>query len=134
MSNELNRVQIDEDVTYKLRNLGKATGMTPNYIARIGLTYSLGEQQPPSLEEYDTGGKEFNRYTLLGDHDALYIALVKKRMINENYDPDDQLEEYFLAHLNRGIETLSGRISDLTDLYEIMPGELKTDSTTTTEA
>lgn len=128
MTNELNRVHIDESVSYKLRNLGKATGMTPNYIARIGLTYSLGEQQPPSMEEYDTDGKEFNRYTLLGDHDALYIALVKKRMLREGYDPETQLEEYFLAHLNRGIETLSGRVSDLTDLYELMPAELKTET------
>jgi DNA sulfur modification protein DndE len=128
MSNELNRVRIDGSVSYKLQNLGRATGLTPNYIARIGLTYSLGEQQPPSLEEYDTDGKEFNRYTLLGDNDSLYIALVKKRMLNEGHDPDEELEDYFLAHLNRGIETLSGRISDLTDLYDLMPGELKTES------
>lgn len=131
MSNDLNRVRIDGSVSYKLQNLGRATGMTPNYIARIGLTYSLGEQQPPSLDEYDTDGKEFNRYTLLGDQDSLYIALVKKRMLNEGYDPDEELEDYFLAHLNRGIETLSGRISDLTDLYDLMPAELKTESSTT---
>lgn len=133
MTDELTRVRIDESVSYKLRNLGQATSMTPNYIARIGLTYSLGEQQPPSMEEYDRDGKEFNRYTLLGDHDALYIALVKKRMIDNGYDPEQQLEEYFLAHLNRGIETLSGRVSDLTDLYEIMPAELKSETEATPE-
>jgi hypothetical protein len=55
-------------------------------------------------------------------------------MINEGYDPESKLEEYFLAHLNRGIETLSGRISDLTDLYEIMPAELKNDTTANSEA
>jgi DNA sulfur modification protein DndE len=86
------------------------------------------------MEEYDTAGKEFNRYTLLGENDSLYIALVKKRMLNEGYDPESQLETYFLAHLNRGIETLSGRVSDLTDLYELIPGELKTNSKTSTEA
>jgi DNA sulfur modification protein DndE len=134
MTEELSRVRIDGDVTYKLNNLGRSTGLTPNYLARISLTYSLGEQQPPSLEEYDTEGKEFNRYTLLGDNDSLYIALVKKRMLNEGRDPDSQLEEYFLAHLNRGIETLSGRINDLTDLYEIMPAKMKTDSASNSEA
>lgn len=134
MTEELSRVRIDGDVTYKLNNLGRSTGLTPNYLARISLTYSLGEQQPPSVEEYDTEGKEFNRYTLLGDNDSLYIALVKKRMLNEGRDPDSQLEEYFLAHLNRGIETLSGRINDLSDLYEIMPAKMKTDSAMTSEA
>lgn len=125
MTNELNRVHIDEAVTYKLQSLGRATGMTPNYIARIGLTYSLGEQQPPSMEEYDAEGKQFNRVTLLGEHDSLYVALVKKRMITEGHDPEQELEAYFLSHLNRGIETLSGRVSDLSDLYEIMPSQLK---------
>ena len=134
MSKDLNRVHIDESVSYKLRNLGKATGMTPNYIARIGLTYSLGEDRPPSMEEYDKEGKEFTRYTLLGDHDAMYIAIVKKRMLNEGRNPETELEDYFLAHLNRGIETLSGRISDLTDLYDLIPGELKHDEGTTTES
>jgi DNA sulfur modification protein DndE len=134
MTEEISRVRIDGDVTYKFNNLGRSTGLTPNYLARISLTYSLGEQQPPSLEEYDTEGKEFNRYTLLGDNDSLYIALVKKRMLNEGRDPDSQLEEYFLAHLNRGIETLSGRINDLTDLYEIMPAKMKTDSASNSEA
>ena len=125
MTKKLNRVQIDESVSYKLRNLGQSTGLTPNYIARIGLMYSLGADRPPSMEEYDTDGKEFNRYTLLGEHDALYIALVQKRMLNEGYDPDSELESYFLAHLNRGIETLSGNISDLGDLYNLIPKELK---------
>ncbi|ELY49719.1 DNA sulfur modification protein DndE [Natronorubrum bangense] len=134
MSKDLNRVQIDESVSYKLRNLGKATGMTPNYIARIGLTYSLGEDRPPSMEEYDKEGKEFNRYTLLGEHDAMYIALVKKRMLNEGYNPETELEDYFLAHLNRGIETLSGRISNLTDLYDLVPGEIKDREVSATES
>ena len=125
MTEALNRVQIDKGVSNKLRNIGKGTQLTPNYIARIGLTYSLHEKQPPSMEEYEKNGKEFTRYTLLGDHDALYIALVKQRMLNEGFDPDEQLEEYFLAHLNRGIEHLSGRIGDLTDLYELLPAEVK---------
>lgn len=124
MSEELNRIQLDENVTYKLRSLSRNFEMTPNYIARIGLTYSLSADRPPSLAEYDQKGKEFNRYTLLGEHDTLYITLVKKRMLNENFDPDEELEDYFLAHLNRGIETLSGSVSGIEDLHTLIPQKL----------
>ncbi|WP_254824321.1 DNA sulfur modification protein DndE [Haloglomus halophilum] len=125
MSNDFNRVQLDSEVTEQLDNLKSRTGLTPNYLARIGLCYSLNEKRPPTGESYDSDGQTLNRYTLLGEHDALYMALVRKRMLNENQDPDEELYEYFLAHLNRGVETLYGRIDGIGDLYDLMPGELK---------
>lgn len=125
MNDDFNRVQLDSDVTNKLATLKRQTGLTPNYLARIGLCYSLNEQRPPTAASYDTDGQTLNRFTLLGEHDALYMALVRKRMLNENLNPDEELYEYFLAHLNRGVETLSGRVSGLGDLYGLIPGELK---------
>jgi DNA sulfur modification protein DndE len=132
MSNNFNRVKLDSNVTNQLDQLKRKTGLTPNYLARIGLCYSLNEQRPPTPESYDTDGQTLNRYTLLGEHDALYMALVRKRMLNENRDPDSELYEYFLAHLNRGVERLSGRVSGLGDLYDLIPGELKPEEVTTT--
>jgi DNA sulfur modification protein DndE len=125
MSDEFNRVQLDSNVTDKLAQLKQQTGLTPNYLARIGLCYSLNEKRPPTAESYDSDGQTLNRYTLLGEHDALYTALVKKRMLNENRDPDEELYEYFLTHLNRGVERLNGRVSGIGDLYSLIPGELK---------
>lgn len=127
MSEEFNRVRLDSDVTNKLETLKRNTGLTPNYLARIGLCYSLNEPRPPSPQEYDTGGQVINRYTLLGEHDALYMALVRKRMLNEERDPETELYDYFLAHLNRGVQALSGRITDVSDFYTLLPGELKPD-------
>jgi DNA sulfur modification protein DndE len=129
MTDEFNRVKLDRGVTNKMHQIQRNTGLTPNYLARIGLCYSLGEDQPPSLSEYDTDGKAINRHTLLGEHDELYIALVRKRMLNEGRNPDEEFYEYFLAHMNRGLETLSGRVGDLTDFYELVPEGLKTPST-----
>jgi DNA sulfur modification protein DndE len=126
MSDDFNRVQLDSDVTDKLARLKQQTGLTPNYLARIGLCYSLNEKRPPTAESYDRDGQTLNRYTLLGEHDALYMALVRKRMLNENRDPEEELYDYFLTHLNRGVERLSGRVSGLGDLYSLIPGELKT--------
>jgi hypothetical protein len=53
------------------------------------------------------------------------MALVRKRMLEEDRDPDGELYEYFVDHLNRGVETLYGRIDGIGDLYDLMPGELK---------
>ena len=125
MSSEFNRVQLDDEVTDMLAQLKQRTGLTPNYLARIGLCYSLNEARPPTAEVYDSDGQVLNRYTLLGEHDALYMALVRKRMLNEGRNPEDELYDYFILHLNRGVERLYGRISGLGDLFTLIPNELK---------
>lgn len=120
-----NRVQLDNSVTYKLRNLKGETGLARNYLCRIGLCYSLREPRPPSPKEYDSEGQELDRYLLLGDEAPLYIALVKERLIQEGRDPEEDFYDQFVAHINRGVEQISGRTDDLTDLYSLIPGELK---------
>ncbi|WP_144922262.1 DNA sulfur modification protein DndE [Halorubrum salsamenti] len=125
MTDKFNRVSLDSDVTNKLERIQEVTQLTPNFIARIGLCYSLNEPRAPNTAQYDTEGQTINRYTLLGEHDALYMALVRQRMLNEGRDPDEDLYDYFLAHLNRGVGTLSGRLSGLDDLQELIPDELK---------
>ena len=125
MTEDFNRVSLDSDVTNKLDLLKQHTGLTPNYLARIGLCYSLNEPRPPNPAEYDTDGQTINRYTLLGEHDSLYMALVRKRMLNDGRDPDAELYDYFLGHLNRGVDHLAGRVSDLDDFHDLIPEELK---------
>jgi DNA sulfur modification protein DndE len=125
MTEDFNRVSLDSDVTNQLQQLKRNTGLTPNYLSRVGLCYSLNEPRPPNPAEYDTEGQKINRYTLLGEHDALYMALVRKRMLNEDRNPDEELYDYFLGHLNRGVDTLSGRVTDLSDFHDLIPDELK---------
>lgn len=125
MSKEFTRVQVGSDATNRLRMLKGKTGITPNYLCRIGLCYSLNEPRPPSPGEYDADGQTFNRYTLLGEHDALYMALLKERLLQEGKDPEDDLYDEFVAHLNRGVIRIHGNIKDLSDLYQLIPNELK---------
>jgi DNA sulfur modification protein DndE len=124
-SKEFNRVQIGTKATNRLQMLKGQTEITPNYLCRIGLCYSLNEPRPPSPDEYNTDGQTFNRYTLLGEHDALYMALLKERMLQEGKDPDEDLYEEFVAHLNRGVNRVFGNISDVSDFYDLVPNELK---------
>lgn len=124
-SKEFNRVQIGTKATNRLQMLKGQTGITPNYLCRIGLCYSLNEPRPPNPGEYNTDGQTFNRYTLLGEHDALYMALLKERMLQEGKDPEEDLYEEFAAHLNRGVNRVFGNISDVSDFYDMVPKELK---------
>jgi DNA sulfur modification protein DndE len=124
-SKEFNRVQIGTKATNRLQMLKGQTGITPNYLCRIGLCYSLNEPRPPNPGEYNTDGQTFNRYTLLGEHDALYMALLKERMLQEGKDPEEDLYEEFVAHLNRGVNRVFGNISDVSDFYDMVPKELK---------
>jgi DNA sulfur modification protein DndE len=124
-SKEFNRVQIGTKATNRLQMLKGQTGITPNYLCRIGLCYSLNEPRPPNPGEYNTDGQTFNRYTLLGEHDALYMALLKERMLQEGKDPEEDLYEEFVAHLNRGVNRVSGNISDVSDFYDLVPKELQ---------
>jgi len=127
MSKEFSRIQIGSDATNRLRILKGKTGITPNYLCRIGLCYSLNEPRPPSPGENDSDGQTFNRYTLLGEHDALYMALLKERLLQEGKDPEEDLYDEFVAHLNRGVIRIHGNIKDLSDLNQLIPGDLKDD-------
>lgn len=125
MSQKFNRITIDSDATNQLKMLKANTGMTPNYLCRIGFCYSLNEPRPPNPKQYDTDGQTFNRYTLLGEYDTLYMALLKERLIQEGKDPEEDLYEEFVAHLNRGVERVAGNVGDLTGFYDLVPGETK---------
>jgi len=125
MSHEFDRITLGTDATNLLKMVKGQTGLTHNYTCRIGLCYSLNEPRPPNPEQYDTNGLAINRYTLFGEHEPLYIALVKERLIQEGKDPNEDLYEQLLAHLNRGVHRVHGNVKDLDDYYTLMPEHLK---------
>lgn len=125
MSQDFNRVTLGSDATHRLKMLKGRTGLTHNYSCRIGLCYSLREPRPPNPGEYDTDGLTINRYTLLGEHEPLYIALVKERLIQEGKDPDEDLYEELIAHLNRGVIRIFGNVDELDEYYTLLPEEVK---------
>ena len=97
------------------------TGLTPNILSRIAFCVSLGESGMPDPRLYDEEGQEFNRYTLTGEWDVLYISLLKERMLADGLDPSQDLVPYFRAHLNRGVMSLHTRVRGLADLVDLIP-------------
>jgi DNA sulfur modification protein DndE len=100
------------------------TGLTPNILCRIGFCLSLGDPSIPNPANYDEEGQEFNRYTLTGEWDKLFIALLKERLLKDGLDINKDLLPQFRAHLNRGAITLFDKAKDLGDLCELLPSSV----------
>ncbi len=118
---QINRIRVSEEVDQYLRNLKAKTGLTPNLLCRIGFCLSLREPTIPKIEDYPEGGaREFNRYTLLGQWDNLFVALLKERCFQDGLPIPGCLEDQFLAHLNRGVVLLFQRVKHLGDLNHLV--------------
>lgn len=118
------RIKICKDATARVRYLGGRLGLTPNILGRLGICISLNDPSIPNPAQYDEEGQEYSRYTLLGEWDKLFIALVKERIVHDGFEPNKDLDSQFRAHLNRGMITLCNRVRDLGDIYELMPIEV----------
>lgn len=109
------RVRFGQDEDNKLRFLKSKTGITPNLLCRIGFCLSLEEPGVPRSEECQDGPREINRYTLCGQLDEVFEALLRQRILEDGL-PEDRLDEQFAAHMARGVVLLSARVRALEDL------------------
>jgi DNA sulfur modification protein DndE len=116
---KLTKVRLSKDASNRLRFVAGKTGLTPNLLCRLGLTLSLMESRVPDPEAFPEEDREFNRYTLLGEFDPLFIALVRQRCEKDGIHDAELLPAYFRAHLNRGIGLLQHRVRHVSDLAAI---------------
>ncbi len=117
---KLTRLRLSKDASNRLRFLAGRTGLTPNLLCRIGFCLSLAEPFIPNPDAYPEEEREFNRYTLLGEYDALFIALLKERC-REDDVPAERLPDYFRAHMNRGVLLLQQRTRSIADIALLIP-------------
>lgn len=115
-----NRISVSKDVTTRLKILKGRTGLSPNILCRIALCHSLNDPKIPDPAQYDDSGQEFNRYTLTGEWDGLFIALLKERLVSDSLDPEKDLLPQFRAHLNRGILSTYAKVKGLGDLESLL--------------
>lgn len=117
-----NRIRISKLASFHLAALKGRTGLTPNILSRIAICVSFAEPGLPRPPE-DEDGQEFNRYTLTGEWDLLFMALLKERLIDDGLDPDKDLLIQFKGHLNRGVTLLLSRIKSVSDIQDLIPAE-----------
>ena len=116
---KLTKLRLTKDSSNRLRHLAGKTGLTPNLLCRLGLCLSLNETSLPNPAEYPEEDREFNRYTLLGEYDAFFVALLRQRCHQQKVEASE-LPEYFRAHVNRGVTLLQKRIKGLADLLSLV--------------
>ncbi len=115
---KLNKIVLSTEASDCLKQLKGRTGLTPNILSRFGYCLSLEEPAIPDPSLYPEEDREFNRYTLLGEWDELYVALLRQRMFRDGI-PDHEIEEQFRAHLHRGVVALSRLVKSLADVAKL---------------
>jgi DNA sulfur modification protein DndE len=116
---KLTKLRLTKDASNRLRFAAGKTGLTPNLLCRMAFCLSLAEPSVPDPDKFPEEDREFNRYTLLGEYDALFVALLRERCRRDEIDPS-RLADYFRAHMNRGIALLQGRVKSLADIAELV--------------
>lgn len=122
----LQRIQFTTDTDNRMRALKGRTGITPNLMGRMGYCLSLEEPGTPILiDETAEMGREINRYTMLGEYDEAFIALLITWMHKKGYKDfcAEEVNKLFLAHMNRGIELVSARLKTVADLERLVPSK-----------
>lgn len=117
----MNKIYISERTDRQLRTLKGRTGLTPNLLIRIGLAFSLEEDGIPDKTLYgEDQFREFNRYTLTGQWDLYFMALLKERLFEDGLDAEEVLEDQLKGHIGRGVHLINQRIKSLEDIGDII--------------
>jgi DNA sulfur modification protein DndE len=117
---QLRRLKFSKEADTWLKVMKSRTGITPNLLCRIGFCLSLEEPGiPPRPELYpEDSDREINRGTLLGEHDTVFVALLRQRLAEDGLLGEASLEDQFRAHIHRGVILLAGRMKTLAELGE----------------
>ena len=117
---QLNKIKLTTESSERLKQLKARTGLTPNILCRIGFCLSLRDNSIPNPDKYPEEDREFNRYTLLGEWDDLYVAFLTQWCLDLGITPCEKKNlDYFRAHLNRGVEILTRQTKAVSDLANL---------------
>lgn len=116
----INKIRLSEKSSNYLPYIRSRLKITPNIVCRFALCLSISDPSVPDTRLDDEKGLEFSRYTLLGEYDEFYIAILKERLIKDGLDLDKDLIPQLKAHINRGVMLFHTRVKDLTDIADLI--------------
>jgi DNA sulfur modification protein DndE len=99
------KLRISAKASEALRRLKHKTGLTPNILCRFAVCRSLSDPQYVIRETREATGMEFNRYTLTGDLDAAFRALLSVKQ-GRGLTEEEFLNGPLRDELERGIGLL----------------------------
>lgn len=102
------RLKTSEETERKIDEMNSSLRLsTKAAVARIAIGVSLKKQEEPSYKfrSVDSNGFEFQRFTLTGDYDDLYKAMIiekhGKPLMDSEYFP-----KYVKMHIEHGVSLL----------------------------
>lgn len=117
----MTRLRVCKEVDQRLMQLKARTGLNPNLLCRLGFCLSLNDPSVPDPAAYPPDSdREINRYTLTGEWDEYFVALLRERCAHDNLNLETDLEDQFRAHINRGVLMLYLRVKHLGDLDRLV--------------
>ncbi len=123
---KFSRIKLSSKSQNILGRMKARTGLTPNLLARFAFCLSIKEKSSPNPDEYDKDGSEIEPTILFGEHESLYLGLMRNRLEKDGLtglEIESKLNEMTRCHINRGVIALSPRIQSLEDFYELVKEE-----------
>lgn len=120
---KLQRIRFSVEADNRLRMLKARTGLTPNILCRLGVCLSMAEPGDPVSDSSEMSQREINRYTLLGEHDKLFVSLLFQRH-PEAVNDVENAELLFVRHVHRGVTMLANRLKSVGSLAELAAGKV----------
>lgn len=91
---KLTRIRFCDEADQRLRQLKARTTLSANLLCRIGFNLSLAEPSLPDPAHYpESSAREIERDTLTGRYDALLLALLRQRCLNDGIALDGEAFE-----------------------------------------
>lgn len=120
---KLTRLRVCQEVDARLSQMQAKVRLTPNLLCRIGFCLSLNDPTIPDPAAYPPDSpREINRYTLTGEWDDYFVALLRERCAYDQLDLEHELEDQFRAHVNRGVLVLNLRVKNQADSGRLIQG------------
>lgn len=99
------RIFFTKDADIRLRQLKGKMGITPNVICRIGFCRSLNVATEPPVVDERYKAREISRFTLFGEYDLLFVALLVQWKIAMSSELS--LDDLCVRHMNRGVSLVN---------------------------
>jgi DNA sulfur modification protein DndE len=100
------KLKLSEKTSKHLEYLSRRLGLRRNIVCRLAIGRSLAEKESVlSISPKDSNGYEFNRYTLTGEYDNIFKALVVQHEKRKLHDTE-YFAKYLRNHIERGINLL----------------------------
>ena len=99
------RLRISKKASEQLNHLSNRLELRRNIVCRLAIGRSLAEKgSVKNMKPKDSAGFEFNRYTLTGEYDEIFKALVKQH--EKKLDDREYISTFLRNHIERGIQFL----------------------------